>query len=616
MELPVEPPLKRRALSALRDHEAALVLAPEEVERYHREGWLVPKVSLSKEKLERYQKTLDRVIAENPTVRPELLVSAHVETKTKEGVVGNYDFLALAQEPMILEAVGQVLGSDFALWGCQIFCKPGKDGMEVPMHQADGEYWPIRPLATVTVWVALDRSDKGNGCLNGRMVLSQRLTADELSRLEAPVDVELDAGQMSMHDVYLVHGSNANGSGRRRAGVAFRYMPTSSLFDREMYDSDRAGFTIDWKKRSGRGRRGRPLFLLSGQDLSGGRNSYSPLPAPLAWPEGFQRLGKSDESQPSDDGRPGRRVAQWGVRYDYTTQSVDLTPVLPIPPVLREIFPEVGAEFTQCIINEYGAQDAIPWHLDDLAFGPTVRVFVFGDPRPLLLRPLDGDGGTKTVEMRHLWSYSFSGPARYQPLGWQDMEEYKHLRREEREKAYNARQESSRILSQKAVMGGGEIILLTRRCQLPSTRRPIWDGRRDASQDGLDPFTKQKLLLDAKSLDLGPLLGVVGSPVSDQQRDEFVEKKVKEVEPKIHRRLFRRAERTYEVSLDFATSFETDLLAVWCSAAEELLVKRCMDPIHQNFKKLTSEMEEFNRRPKKRKDRPSWTELGKVNSRT
>ncbi|CAK9040000.1 unnamed protein product [Durusdinium trenchii] len=39
------------------------------------------------------------------------------------------------------------------------------------------------------------------------------------------------------------------------------------------------------------------------------------------------------------------------------------------------------------------------------------------------------------------------------PLGWQDMEEYKHLRREEREKAYNARQESSRILSQKAVMG-------------------------------------------------------------------------------------------------------------------------------------------------------------------
>ena len=32
----------------------------------------------------------------------------------------------------------------------------------------DGNYWPIRPLATCTVWVALDRSDTGNGCLRVR----------------------------------------------------------------------------------------------------------------------------------------------------------------------------------------------------------------------------------------------------------------------------------------------------------------------------------------------------------------------------------------------------------------------------------------------------------------
>ena len=82
-------------------------------------------------------------------------VSAHLESGG-EGVKGSSEFLQLAQEPLLLEAVAQVLGSDFALWGCQIFCKPGGDGMEVPMHQ-DGEYWPIRPLKTVTVWLALDR---------------------------------------------------------------------------------------------------------------------------------------------------------------------------------------------------------------------------------------------------------------------------------------------------------------------------------------------------------------------------------------------------------------------------------------------------------------------------
>ena len=37
-------------------------------------------------------------------------------------------------------------------------------------------------------------------------------------------DIELQAGQFSMHDVNLIHGSNANTSPRRRAGVAFRYV--------------------------------------------------------------------------------------------------------------------------------------------------------------------------------------------------------------------------------------------------------------------------------------------------------------------------------------------------------------------------------------------------------
>ena len=91
-------------------------------------------------------------------------------------------FLELARHPLLLDAVEQVLGPDFCLWGCQVFAKPAGDilsrrrliasgdgcndasvactgdGMAVPMHQ-DGHYWPLRPLATCTVWVALDRCD-------------------------------------------------------------------------------------------------------------------------------------------------------------------------------------------------------------------------------------------------------------------------------------------------------------------------------------------------------------------------------------------------------------------------------------------------------------------------
>ena len=46
--------------------------------------------------------------------------------------------MELARHPMVLDAVQQLIGPDFLLWGCQVFCKPGGTGMEVPMHQVCG----------------------------------------------------------------------------------------------------------------------------------------------------------------------------------------------------------------------------------------------------------------------------------------------------------------------------------------------------------------------------------------------------------------------------------------------------------------------------------------------
>ena len=37
-------------------------------------------------------------------------------------------------------------------------------GSKTPWHQ-DGEYWPIRPLVTCSVWIAVDEATPKNGCL-------------------------------------------------------------------------------------------------------------------------------------------------------------------------------------------------------------------------------------------------------------------------------------------------------------------------------------------------------------------------------------------------------------------------------------------------------------------
>jgi len=253
------------------------MLSIEEIEHYRREGWVVPRFRLPAARMAAMVDALETLLRQNPGVRPEKLVSAHIEGDNGEGVRGSRAFLDLARDPEIVELVSGVLGEDVILWGCHVFCKPAVEGYETPWHQ-DGHYWPIRPLATCTAWVALEPSTVENGCLRviprshaarrlhdhlhedrADLTLNQRLAeVDEA----AAVDIELEPGQMSLHDVYMVHGANANRSSRRRTGVALRYMPTTSVFERDLRPAQgKTGIAVDFANR--------PLWLVRGRDRSG-----------------------------------------------------------------------------------------------------------------------------------------------------------------------------------------------------------------------------------------------------------------------------------------------------------------------------------------------------------
>lgn len=259
------------------------LLSAAERKKYERDGYVVPVWRLPQAKVDAMREALDRLIADNPGIRPEKLVSAHIEGTNAEGVKGSRAFLDLARDRELVELVAGVIGEDVILWGCQVFCKPGSDGLETPFHQ-DGHYWPIRPLANCTIWVALDASTRENGCLRvipgshlekklythlredrTDLVLTQRIS-DPAFREEDAVDIELQPGQMSLHDIYMIHGANVNHSPKRRAGVAIRYMPGTSVFERGlMPTSDASGYRVDFNSR--------PLWLLRGRDRTG-RNDF------------------------------------------------------------------------------------------------------------------------------------------------------------------------------------------------------------------------------------------------------------------------------------------------------------------------------------------------------
>ena len=183
---------------------------------------------------------LGRVISEGGTSYS--ISTAHL----KYGPV--YDLL---RHPTIVGFVSDLLGDDVIGWGSHYFCKMPKDGQEVAWHQ-DATYWPLSPTNAVTVWLAIDDSDCENGCLrvirgshlHGRLQHAGATSESVLDRtvqdpttLGQTVNVELQAGQISIHSDQLVHGSLKNESERRRCGLTLRYCTPDV----------RAG--LDWHKK-------------------------------------------------------------------------------------------------------------------------------------------------------------------------------------------------------------------------------------------------------------------------------------------------------------------------------------------------------------------------------
>jgi ectoine hydroxylase-related dioxygenase (phytanoyl-CoA dioxygenase family) len=209
-------------------------------DRYGRDGYAYPIRALSEEQAQHY---LDRYHAFVERNRARL---AALPANQKYLVLSETHFAArwayeLVTHPRILDAVEQVIGPNILAWGTNWFSKMPGDKAYVSWHQ-DGTYWNLSPVEVVTAWLALTPSNQANGGLrvvpgtHRQPMLPQRETYapdNALSRgQEIAVEVDeaqavclaLQPGEMSLHHIWIVHGSNANMSSIPRIGLAIRYV--------------------------------------------------------------------------------------------------------------------------------------------------------------------------------------------------------------------------------------------------------------------------------------------------------------------------------------------------------------------------------------------------------
>ncbi|NKB50260.1 MAG: phytanoyl-CoA dioxygenase [Alphaproteobacteria bacterium] len=222
------------------------LLSPDQVAKYERDGYVSPIRAFSADVAAELRAKLEAVeAAEGGPLSGPLRFKPHLLYRFLDEIV--YD-------STILDAVEDILGPNILCWSSGFFTKEAHDAGFVSWHQ-DSTYWGLSAPRVTSAWIALTPSTRANGCMR---VLPGTHIGDQVSHTDtnapnnmlsrgqvidaqidegAAVDIELQPGEMSLHHVRLVHGSEPNATNDRRVGFSIRYIPPDVHQTNTMRDS-------------------------------------------------------------------------------------------------------------------------------------------------------------------------------------------------------------------------------------------------------------------------------------------------------------------------------------------------------------------------------------------
>jgi non-heme Fe2+,alpha-ketoglutarate-dependent halogenase len=205
----------------------ASILSREQIGRYERDGFVHPIRIMSTDEARQFRAGFEEL---------ETLLGRRIEYAAMTHLFFRWAF-DLSTQPTILNAVQAILGPEVLVQATLILCKHPADPSFVSWHQ-DYKYTSQESAPTVSAWVALSDSTRASGCMRAipgsyrdgiqphtdtaikNNILEYSLEADD----SRAVDIELEAGEMSLHQANIVHGSLRNDSGDKRIGFIIRFV--------------------------------------------------------------------------------------------------------------------------------------------------------------------------------------------------------------------------------------------------------------------------------------------------------------------------------------------------------------------------------------------------------
>jgi chlorinating enzyme len=216
------------------------MLSKEEVDYYHNNGYLLyHKQLFSPEKLNGLQELFEEQLAAKGSKLSDELDTPHFREER---------LLPYLMSEEVLDLVEPLIGPNIGLWSSHFISKDAYVGRATPWHE-DSAYWNGRISSfdkIVTVWLAIDRSSKENGCMrvipgshdNGfseyeeveskTNLFNSQIKKGKIDESHA-VYFELERGECSLHDGRIIHGATPNTSPNRRCGYTMRYFSTELL---------------------------------------------------------------------------------------------------------------------------------------------------------------------------------------------------------------------------------------------------------------------------------------------------------------------------------------------------------------------------------------------------